>query len=62
MTDNLKSYEIRYKKTARARTILTWTRFAPSEQAARASATKALNETYYGDAVLVSVEECADPR
>jgi hypothetical protein len=48
------AYTIRFKKSPRA-AVQTWTRFAASIEAATVSASRALDQEFFGRAVLVEV-------
>ena len=53
----MKKFTIKFKKTKNAKAVMTWERFATSAAEAKTSAEKALDEEYFGKAVLLSVEE-----
>ena len=53
----MKKYTINFKKNSTSRKIYTWERFANSVEEAKASAIKALDSEYYGEAVLMNVTE-----
>ena len=53
----MKAYDVWFKKTAVARKVYIWTRFADSKEAATESAEKALNDEYFGSAELLDVVE-----
>lgn len=49
------TYSINVKPNSTGRKVITWTRYAFSQQDAEASAQKAVDETYFGEGSVVSV-------
>ena len=61
-TATLAAYLITWKRHPFARTLHTWTRFAPDDVMALLSAAEAITNETAGEGVIVSVEPTADPR
>lgn len=53
----MKKFAITFKKTAAARKVFVWERFAATIEDATASVLRALDAEYPGTAVLVSIVE-----
>lgn len=51
----MNTYSVTVKPNRRRSRVVVWTRFASSQADALASAEKAVNETYFGSGVVVSV-------
>lgn len=49
------TYSVNVKPNSKGRKVITWTRYAFSQQEAEASAQKAALETYFGNGSVVSV-------
>lgn len=57
-----KKYEIKFKNSKHSNEVRTWVRFAESQLAAEGAAQAAIDNEFWGQGVLLSVEEIKSPK
>lgn len=62
IVNGLTLYRISFRRSARAKKVMTWDRFAVDAKAARYAVFNPLFEQYGGNVIIESVEEAPEPK